>query len=93
MGSEGFICPQCGEKIETESIEVKRDRRAPSKPVFVVEDSMISFPIVSQPCPRCESTKAYRVIMTSQGEHAGIKQDRTVERYTCVECGHTWLRT
>jgi DNA-directed RNA polymerase subunit M/transcription elongation factor TFIIS len=88
-----YICPKCGEEIETPTIEVRRDNKPPAKSIYVVEDPMERGPVVSQQCPRCDNTEAYRSILASQGDHAGVKQDRTVERYTCTKCSHTWLRT
>ena len=88
----GYVCRKCGEKIETHTIVVKREKKQSVEPVYVVENHFIDSPIVSQQCPNCRSRDAYRELLVSQGEHAGVKQDRVIERYKCVECGHIWIR-
>jgi DNA-directed RNA polymerase subunit M/transcription elongation factor TFIIS len=90
---QGYICPNCGAEVEADAIEVKRERKSQAEPVYVMDGSKTINPIVNQSCPHCDSTEAYRMILTTQGEHAGVKQDRSVEKYTCVECGHTWTQS
>jgi len=92
-GSSGFECPKCGDEIIADSIEVKRTKKETVEPVYVVENPGNSGPVVNQNCPQCDGTKAYRKVLTTQGEHAGVKQDRSVERYACVECGHIWVKS
>ena len=89
---EGLTCPRCGFVSKTEVIEVRRNDRSTAEPVYVVEGPGEDDPTVSQTCPRCGYTEAYRMVLTTQGEHAGVKQDRAVERYRCAGCGHTWVR-
>jgi DNA-directed RNA polymerase subunit M/transcription elongation factor TFIIS len=89
----GYLCQNCGAEVETDTIVVKRERRSQAEPVYFKDSSKTTNPIVNQSCPRCDSTKAYRMILTTQGEHAGVKQDRSVEKYTCVGCGHTWTKS
>jgi DNA-directed RNA polymerase subunit M/transcription elongation factor TFIIS len=88
----GLVCPRCGKEFPVEEIEVRRATSDRAEPVYVVENAGGSSSVVSQTCPRCGNNEAYRAILTTQGEHAGVKQDRTVERYTCTECNHTWTR-
>jgi DNA-directed RNA polymerase subunit M/transcription elongation factor TFIIS len=90
---QGYLCHNCGTEVEADTIEVKRDKRSQAEPVYVMGGAMPTNPIVNQSCPRCDFTKAYRMVLTTQGEHAGVKQDRSVEKYTCVECGHTWTQS
>jgi hypothetical protein len=26
------------------------------------------------------------------GEHAGVRQERSMERFTCAKCGHSWTK-
>ncbi|UCH57268.1 MAG: hypothetical protein JSV18_08050 [Candidatus Bathyarchaeota archaeon] len=89
----GYVCPKCGQEVEVESIEIRREKKESPEKVHVVDSSMSPSPKVNQQCPRCESTEAYRTVLMTQGEHAGIKQDRVVERFTCVKCNHTWVRS
>ena len=89
---QGYLCPKCGAKVEVETIEVKRERRPRVEPVYEMNGSKATNPIVNRDCPRCDSKEAYRTVRDTQGEHAGVKQDRSVERFTCVECGHSWVQ-
>ncbi len=93
MGStpQGYLCSKCGARVEADTIEVKRERRPRVESVYEMDSSKTTSPVVSRDCPRCDSKEAYRTVRATQGEHAGVKQDRSVERYTCVECGHNWM--
>ncbi len=89
---QGYLCPKCGAEDEFDTIEVRRERRTRVEPVYEMNGSKTMSPVVSRDCPRCDSKEAYRTVLATQGEHAGVKQDRSVERYTCVDCGHTWVQ-
>ena len=90
--SMGYLCPKCGAELETDTIEVMRERKTQPESVYVMYGSNMTRPIVNRECPRCDSKEAYRTVLATQGEHAGVKQDRSVERYTCVDCGHSWVQ-
>jgi len=90
--SEGFRCQKCGHVAKTDIIEVKRNGKGSAEPVYVMEKSEIEDEPVNQMCPSCGHSEAYRTVLTTQGEHAGVKQDRAVERFRCAECGYTWSR-
>jgi len=90
--AQGYLCPKCGAESEVNNIEVRRQRRPRVEPVYEMKGSKTTSPAVNRDCPRCDSKKAYRTVLATQGEHAGVKQDRSVERYTCVECGHSWVQ-
>ena len=89
----GLTCPRCGNEVPMEVLEVRRTDRPPAEPVYVVESIGEDAPKVGQTCPRCGNNEAYRTLRTTQGEHAGVKQDRSVERFTCTVCHHTWTRS
>ena len=90
--SKGMRCPNCGYVAETDVIEVRRNGSGSAEPVYVMDNSETEDAPVNQTCPSCGHTEAYRTVLTTQGEHAGVKQDRAVERFTCAECGHTWMK-
>jgi DNA-directed RNA polymerase subunit M/transcription elongation factor TFIIS len=90
---QGYFCQKCGTEVKADTIEVKREKRPQAEPVYFVDGSKTTNPTVNQSCPRCDSTEAYKMVLATQGEHAGVKQDRAVEKYTCVECGHSWTQT
>jgi DNA-directed RNA polymerase subunit M/transcription elongation factor TFIIS len=89
--SKGMTCPRCGNVYETSVIEVKRARNPVESSVYVVNET-VDAPVVNQICPLCGNNEAHRVVLSAQGEHAGIKQDRAIERYTCTKCHHSWTR-
>ena len=89
---DGFICPRCGHNIETDSFDVKRPEKTAPEPIYILDSKKSQDRTVTQSCPNCNSNEAYRTILTTQGEHAGVKQDRTIERYTCVKCHNTWIK-
>jgi len=90
--SEGLICPKCGYVAETDVIEIKRNGKEVVASVYVVDSSDKDAFLVNQTCPSCNHAEAYRTVLMTQGEHAGVKQDRSVKRYRCAECGHIWIR-
>ena len=89
---KGMTCPRCGYVDEVSEIEVKLARNPVERSVYVVKED-VDAPVVNQICPSCGNGEAYRVVRTTQGEHAGVKQDRALERYTCTACRHTWTRS
>jgi DNA-directed RNA polymerase subunit M/transcription elongation factor TFIIS len=90
---QGYLCPRCGNEKLVDIYEVKLGQRSRAEPVYTIDTTTISNPTVNQECPSCASLEAYKVVLSTQGEHAGVKQDRFVERYTCVECGYSWIKT
>jgi DNA-directed RNA polymerase subunit M/transcription elongation factor TFIIS len=88
---DGFTCPRCGHHVEKESFDVKRPEKTAPEPIYVFDSDVSEDQTVTRACPVCDGNKAYKTILTSQGEHAGVKQDRSIERYTCVKCRHTWI--
>lgn len=89
----GLICPRCGREVPQDVIEVRRSDRPPAEPVYVVENVGEGSLRVMQRCPKCGHSEAYRKVITTLGEHAGVKQDRAVERFTCAKCHHTWVKS
>jgi DNA-directed RNA polymerase subunit M/transcription elongation factor TFIIS len=89
--SKGMTCPRCGYVDEVSVIEVKRARNPAERSVYVVKE-VVDAPVANQTCPSCGHNEAYRAVVSTQGEHAGVKQDRALERYTCTKCHHSWTR-
>ena len=71
-------------------ITVKTGPQSEAEPVYVMSgvDSAIK---VNRRCPECGNNEAFHNITVSLGEHAGVNTDRSVERFKCVKCGHTWV--
>ena len=89
--AEGFSCPRCGNAVRTEvrAIGVKRFNHRRDL-VYVVDDLAIERERVDRTCPRCGNDEALRWVSSVLGEHAGVKQERTVEHLKCTRCGHVW---
>jgi transposase-like protein len=48
---------------------------------------------VNETCPKCGNPEAFRNVSVVAGEHAGIRQERSVERLKCTRCQYSWNRT
>jgi DNA-directed RNA polymerase subunit M/transcription elongation factor TFIIS len=89
-----YVCLKCRKSISVKGIDkIVKTVTSDLEPIYVIEDSMKDVSEVSQTCPRCGKKQALRWLLTFSGEHAGIKQERTVEHYKCVECKNTWTET
>jgi DNA-directed RNA polymerase subunit M/transcription elongation factor TFIIS len=88
----GFACTKCGNKIPAETLEVKIMEQRDLSPIEVVNDSMVEHAKVSEICPQCGNPEALRTISFVSGEHAGVRQERSMERFTCTKCGHSWTK-
>ena len=89
---DGLQCTKCGNKILTETVEVKTIEQRDVSPIAVVSDSDTGHAKVSETCPACGNPEALRNISFISGEHAGVRQERSMERFTCTKCGHSWTK-
>ena len=89
---EGFQCTKCGNKVLAETVEVKTIEQREVSPIEVVDDSKVERAKVSETCPKCGNPEALRTISFISGEHAGVRQERSMERFTCAKCGHSWTK-
>jgi DNA-directed RNA polymerase subunit M/transcription elongation factor TFIIS len=89
---KGFSCTRCGNEISTEIIEVKKIEQRDSTPIDVVDQAEQDYAKVNETCPHCGNPEAFRTTSFVSGEHAGVRQERSVERFTCTKCGHIWAR-
>ena len=71
-------------------IEVRTGPESEAEPVYVMS-GVESANKVNRRCPQCGFDEAYHNITVALGEHAGVNTDRSVERFRCVKCGHSWL--
>jgi DNA-directed RNA polymerase subunit M/transcription elongation factor TFIIS len=92
--NKGFSCTKCGNLVTETIVEVKRIEPPESSPVEVVDKSKREeeFTRVRETCPRCGNPEAYHSLGLVSGEHAGVRQERSMERFTCTECAYTWTR-
>jgi DNA-directed RNA polymerase subunit M/transcription elongation factor TFIIS len=91
-----FECSKCGISVNDKPdliADIKNRNLPQSEAIVIIEDSRKDAPEISQICPQCGNNRAFRWISTLSGEHAGIKLERTVEHYRCIECKHSWAKT
>lgn len=89
----GFVCPKCGNEAHDHAIQVRRIQRRDSSSVEVVDKPEAEYVKISVTCPRCGNPEAFRSVSIVAGEHAGVRQERSVERLKCTKCQHSWSRT
>lgn len=88
----GFSCLRCGNENHDEVIEVLSVQRRDSS-VEVVDESEVELVKVKEICPQCGNREAFRVVFVVSGEHAGVRQERSIERFKCTKCLHRWSRS
>jgi len=89
---QGLSCVACGNVVQEQVIEVKQitNRERPS--VDVVHVSEMGHMRVTETCPRCGNPEAFRSAAFVSGEHAGVRQERSIERLRCTKCLHSWTK-
>ncbi len=91
--ASGLVCSRCGYTIQTDIVDVENIEGREEKPVDVIGASQgAERTKVEEPCPACLNPEAFRYISFFSGEHAGVRQERSIERFMCAKCGHTWTK-
>lgn len=85
----GFKCSRCGNEINTPIVEVTQIK-PPESAINVVSETEQNYRKVSRTCPRCGNPEAFSNPIFSSGEHAGVRQERSLERLTCTKCKYSW---
>jgi len=88
--TDGFVCTKCGYQVKTEIVGVVKMEAKPGSAVDVLDPSKLGYKKVVQVCPRCGNEEAFHSLGLVSGEHAGVRQERSMQRYTCTKCGHSW---
>jgi len=86
---DGYVCTKCGERMESTIVDVIKIK-PPENPAVVVDESKLDYVKVAETCPRCNNSEAFHSFGLVSGEHAGVRQERTMERFVCTKCGHSW---
>ena len=86
---EGYVCSKCGQKMEASIVDVVK-MKTPDNPTVVLDTSKLDYAKVAETCPSCGNNEAYHSLGLVTGEHAGVRQERTMERFVCTKCGHAW---
>ena len=88
---DGFVCSKCGYRIKTEIVDVvKIESNQSSAVVDVLDPSKFEYRKVAEICPRCGNKEAFHSFGLVSGEHAGVRQERSMQRFTCTKCGYSW---
>jgi DNA-directed RNA polymerase subunit M/transcription elongation factor TFIIS len=92
--AEGLVCPKCGKMIPPKPDDIGRNlKKETGKTLFVVEESKDKYMKIDHLCPVCGNGEAFSWSTTSIGEHAGVRQERTIEHFRCTKCMHTWVES
>jgi len=87
---DGFTCSRCGYVIQTAIVEIRNIEHQKTSPIDVIEGSDGEPTKISVACPKCGNLEAFRSISFSSGEHAGVRQERSIERFRCAKCAYSW---
>ncbi|MGO9644479.1 MAG: hypothetical protein ACLPY5_07000 [Candidatus Bathyarchaeia archaeon] len=90
---KGFSCTKCGNLVSTEIVGVQRIKPSESS-VDVVDESKKEeeYAKVTETCPQCGNPKAFHSLGLISGEHADVRQERSMERFTCTKCSYSWTK-
>jgi len=88
---DGFVCSKCGFQVKTEIVDVVKIEPSQSSGVVdVLDSSKLEYRKVAEECPRCGNKEAFHSLGLVSGEHAGVRQERSMQRFTCTKCGYSW---
>jgi DNA-directed RNA polymerase subunit M/transcription elongation factor TFIIS len=90
--TSGFACSRCGYTIQTDIVDIENIERREERPIEVITASEAERTKVEETCPKCLNPEAFRYVSFFSGEHAGVRQERSLERFMCSKCGHTWTK-
>ena len=86
---DGYTCTKCGKETKTEIVEVMKINPT-GKPTDIIDPSKLEYLKVTETCPKCGNNEAFHSLGFISGEHAGVRQERAMEKFTCTKCGHSW---
>jgi len=87
----GYVCTKCGNETKTEIVEVTKIQPT-GKATDVIDPSKLEYLRVTETCPKCGNDEAFHTLGFISGEHAGVRQERAMEKFTCTKCGHSWSK-
>ena len=95
ISKKNHVCLKCGNTVRANSdlIDVTKAKLPEKEPIFVAKDSRKDALEKSKKCSQCGNDRAIYWVSIVSGEHAGVRQERTVEHYRCTKCQHTWAET
>ena len=88
---DGLVCSKCGHQVKTDIVDVVKIQPAQGSGVVdVLDTSKLEYKKVAKVCPRCGNKEAFHSLGLVSGEHAGVRQERSMQRFTCTKCGYSW---
>ena len=89
---EGLVCSKCGFQVKTEIVDVVKiePRQSSAGVVDVLDPTKLEYRKVAEECPKCGNKEAFHSLGLVSGEHAGVRQERSMQRFTCTKCGYSW---
>jgi DNA-directed RNA polymerase subunit M/transcription elongation factor TFIIS len=92
---EGFQCQKCGTLSQVKPSTILKIEKRKDYPdgVYVYENQKRDYARTLRLCPECGSKEAWHWFSGISGEHAGVRQGRTVEHFRCTKCSHTWTES
>lgn len=89
---EGLLCRRCQVVVPSEDQgELKKEKRSDDTGrIYVITESAQEHARVSRSCPVCGNRKAFHWLSGISGEHAGVRQERTVQHFKCTKCSYSW---
>jgi len=95
ISGKQYICSKCGNMSQAmkSDVEIKEIKHLESESIQVINRAETDVPNVSRPCPKCGDQRAFHWFSAISGEHAGVKQERTIEQFRCTICQNTWTET
>jgi len=86
---DGYVCSKCGQRMAASIVDVVK-MKPPDNPTVVLDTSKLDYAKVAEICPHCGNSEAFHSLGLISGEHAGVRQERTMERFVCTKCGYSW---
>ncbi len=88
---EGYVCPKCGvSKLVKPGVQMVREKERNKSSIYVLGESTTDHSKMSRRCPSCGNKEAFYWFSGVAGEHAGIRQERTIQHFKCTKCGYSW---
>lgn len=88
--SKGLVCSKCGHHLVAEIVDIVKIDARPNVSVDVLDTSKLDYRKIAKVCPQCGNGEAFHSLGLITGEHAGVRQERSMERFTCTKCGYSW---
>jgi DNA-directed RNA polymerase subunit M/transcription elongation factor TFIIS len=91
MTKDGYVCSRCKYQVKAEIVDVVKIKST-GKPTDILDTSKLGYLKVAETCPRCGNNEAFHSLGFVSGEHAGVRQERAMERFSCTKCGYSWSK-